>query len=909
MNGCIEGKVKEYLENLAAYCNRYDAFAIPAARIAASSKKIRLEDVYTSLPIAKVRTEDKSSWRNDLEVEVSPASLHLTMIMADPGGGKTTLLKWYTRLLANVLLKEENVELPDVLQSLLCKQKKTILSEPENKKIPIFIKIRDVEHLEAVNFDEKLSCDAIKYIVKYTMQSFSADLDVEELLDEHNEFVLLIDGIEEFSTYGRISNFYHGLKEFFTVYDKSCFVVSTRIREFRDFLSSKADLSETKGYYFDEYAIKKLNNIDNSYVSLYDKSTWDVTADFAVIKEFADKWFEVLTDVEKPSRQNSETFIASIKENEKVISLLNGPLELTSFLMLSTYDNCLPSDLNQILEKSVELWLGWANGGRFHLGDVKIQIAQIAYQMTERGRIKSTKEELVEIIRRTRQDFAGYFLTEQMTDDKSIEDFLFYLIRSGLLKFEYGAYEFLHRQYQSYFTAFCIKENYFPRAERKRNRFEYLCGHLREKNSAWEEVIILAAMQDHIMQEDIIEEYYNLSEQYEDENYFPDMLMELVSVPGIYFKEEEKEKICRMLLVNEKRFELLESVKFTKMVRTNTEQINDVLIKFIIDKTESGMINGNSLEYPLFYIILICKCSMESVKNVLDTLCKVFGFECEYAFWRLSISLSEHKYNFQVVRYIWERAEEELNIGGELRKMVAHAEMCVDMCLGQLEEQWEEGHPYEFLAKLYEMEDYNSQFVATYLFQECMKEGGLDEVPPLQEDGLEEVLISHYNAFMENGRQEDVQALKKLNANEIWARYYGYEREVERYVEWLAWIEIYACGKNSYERALELYESGKYERQLVATKMVWFVSDKKVQYWRLKPEHTADVTKETILRLCSFISSGLTDSEHEDFISDYRYALMGLCRSGFADISMFKDIPWEMREEIEKEIQSKGKLQ
>ena len=28
MNGCIEGKVKEYLENLAAYCNRYDAFAI-----------------------------------------------------------------------------------------------------------------------------------------------------------------------------------------------------------------------------------------------------------------------------------------------------------------------------------------------------------------------------------------------------------------------------------------------------------------------------------------------------------------------------------------------------------------------------------------------------------------------------------------------------------------------------------------------------------------------------------------------------------------------------------------------------------------------------------------------------------------------------------------------------------------
>ena len=133
--------------------------------------------------------------------------------------------------------------------------------------------------------------------------------------------------------------------------------------------------------------------------------------------------------------------------------------------------------------------------------------------------------------------------------------------------------------------------------------------------------------------------------------------------------------------------------------------------------------------------------------------------------------------------------------------------------------------------------------------------------------------------------------------------------EVERYVEWLAWIEIYACGKNSYERALELYESGKYERQLVATKMVWFVSDKKVQYWRLKPEHTADVTKETILRLCSFISSGLTDSEHEDFISDYRYALMGLCRSGFADISMFKDIPWEMREEIEKEIQSKGKLQ
>lgn len=109
------------------------------------------------------------------------------------------------------------------------------------------------------------------------------------------------------------------------------------------------------------------------------------------VRVFAEKWYAALNKVSGHKKLDVEKdFLVPLYKNSNVKNLISNPLELTSLLMISSYDSYLPSDYAKIYGRSIELWLTWTNNARYNFEDVMRQLSQIAYKMAT-----SEKEKIV----------------------------------------------------------------------------------------------------------------------------------------------------------------------------------------------------------------------------------------------------------------------------------------------------------------------------------------------------------------------------------------------------------------------------------------------------------------------------------------------------------------------------------
>ena len=624
-----------YLRKLIQFCEAYDAFSIPAAMMAGGDG-IKLQDVYThinyisredyerkkidpadifsaktvkgggsnltdrtvsvmSKKLSKYDTINFDSIKAkideriaELEGELNNNSdetvtsdildekeeLNWTWFLSAPGGGKTTLLKMYCLAYAYKFYIELYDWKEDILgkrQSIedVCKR----LDITDNTGIcPFFISVRDLKEEDFRNINEyegfnRIIEDSVIALVKEEV----GDFNVETFFKSIKKPIYIIDSVEEFPDNGVRNDFLRGL-DIFSKGNK-CYL-SSRYREYME-NDTKVERNGVK-LSAKEYVIDSLG--DN------------------IVRDFAQRWYDALNDRSGRKKLDVEKdFLVPLYKNSNVRNLISNPLELTSLLMISSYDSYLPSDFAKIYGRSIELWLSWANTALiYNYEDVMRQLSQIAFQMatSENEKIVVSYDSLFEFIKNSRNDLKRYYQQEWGDDIHSIDAFIQFLCRSHLVNRSTEGYDFIHRQYQAYLVAYCISTNNFSRETRKeKTRFSYIEEHIREKDDFWNQIYKIIAMIDIELRDDIITTLLDLSREDSSEgdtNYYVSRLIELAIIPGVNFDDNESQQLIELILQDENRWKLFESKKIDlqEWFALNDSRKNELFVNLAVKKSK-----------------------------------------------------------------------------------------------------------------------------------------------------------------------------------------------------------------------------------------------------------------------------------------------------------------------------------
>lgn len=657
-----------YLRKIIEFCEAYDAFAIPAAMMAGGTE-IKLQDVYTYIKpvpveretyeengstfldgnlsrnsllnhnrksttllsntfkeelsdidsliakidarIAELEAEESQNKEEKVEEFTEKKELNWKWFLSAPGGGKTTLLKMYSLAYAYRYYEELFGRNEQVFQDWkaiedICDQ--IGVSKGEGA-CPFFISVRELQEEDYPNIEnavgfKRVIFDTIKFLIEDDVVCF----DLDEFLNQTSRKIYIVDSVEEFASEKFRNDFLIGLDNFSS--GDKCYL-SSRYREYME--NVKEARLEIDGIELtaQEFVIEGLQK--------------------DIVRKFVDKWYAALNKVSGRKKLDVDNdFLIPLYKNANVKNLISNPLELTSLLMISSYDSYLPSDYAKIYGRSIELWLSWNNYARYNYEDVMRQLSQIAYKMaiSEHEKIVVKQNTLVQYIRESRRELRRYYQQEWQEDEESINEFIQFLCRSHLISRSTEGYDFVHRQYQAYLVAYCISTNNFSRETRRKSKFNYIEEHIREKDDFWNQIYKIISIIDIELRDDIITTLFDLSDNKDDSsndnNYYVSRLIELAIIPGVNFDEYEREKLMELIIQDENRWRLFESKKVDlfELLRLNDKYSNELLIKAAIRKNDELPECDkdkfrDTISETLFYCIWNCTIGEQCVKEVL----------------------------------------------------------------------------------------------------------------------------------------------------------------------------------------------------------------------------------------------------------------------------------------------------
>lgn len=667
-----------YLRKVIEYCQAYDAFSIPAAMMAGGSE-IKLQDIYTHLSfverdlyekskssiwdenfsknremdesgieeirvadrqideinhsvdissliakidakIAELEAEEKVDAGvidNKIEIDTRDASnvdtsekeeLNWEWFLSAPGGGKTTLLKMYSLALAYKYYvdlfgyKEGMFDDPKSIETI-CEQLGI-----NDGACPFFISARELKEEDFPNIEcssgfKKVIIDTISF-----MMDDVDNIDAESLFNAIQKKVYIVDSVEEFSSNTFRNRFLMGLDSFSA--GSHCYL-SSRYREYMENVKDTKIVREGIELSAKEYVIEGLQR--------------------DTVRVFAEKWYAALNKVSGHKKLDVEKdFLVPLYKNSNVKNLISNPLELTSLLMISSYDSYLPSDYAKIYGRSIELWLTWTNNAQYNFEDVMRQLSQIAYKMatSEKEKIVVSPETLTRYILEARRDLKRYYQQEWSENAESIAEFIQFLCRSHLVSKSTEGFDFVHRQYQAYLVAYCISTNNFSRETRKKSKFEYIEEHILEKDDFWNQIYKIIAIIDIELRDDIITTLFELSENDSigDDNYYVSRLIELAIIPGVNFDESERKKLIELIVQDEKKWKLFNSKKvdLNELLYLNDQYSNEMFLQIAIDKSEKLPEKSRDkfrdiIATTAFYCIWQCTVGEQYIRLALKT--------------------------------------------------------------------------------------------------------------------------------------------------------------------------------------------------------------------------------------------------------------------------------------------------
>ncbi len=376
--------------------------------------------------------------------ERAPAGARLAeaqrlVVLGDPGGGKTTLLRWMaTAYLLKRTQDDEARQLPDV---------ETL---PDMPWIPVLIRCRDLSEAALGRcFSDLLG----QHLKRTDMLPEDAQLMQAVILDRiaKGQVLLLVDGLDEVTHPQVRVLLCQELEHTAARYPAAPIVVTSRVVGYRD-------MPYRMGRDFEHCLITPLSAEDKD--------------------DFAQRWvratYQNFPSAEQASR--IEELRQALHSSDRIERLASNPMMLTTLALVKRKVGKLPSRRTKLYHEAVSVLLNW--NPRFYEvieDDEAIpQLEFVAFEMCRRGVQRLHENELLDLLEQLRQDYRRLRAVRR----RSAEEFLHLLkARSSLLIKAGGAWdrelvranpvwEFRHLTFQEYLAARALIDGRYPGRER-----------------------------------------------------------------------------------------------------------------------------------------------------------------------------------------------------------------------------------------------------------------------------------------------------------------------------------------------------------------------------------------------------------------------------------------------------------
>ena len=350
------------------------------------------------------------------------------VILAGPGGGKTTLLKRLTMAYA-FQDRRKDPEIDDDL--------------PDRELLPIWIRCRDIKEKIALSINEIIQ--GIPLIAEFNPDqqelttAFCAE--VFERIDK-GEALILIDGLDEIADTGLRKSFSEKIARFAQFYPKSNIIVTSRIAGFKYVSGGK--LGD-----FPQSQISELNDSD--------------------IRLLCRRWHKIIyadrEDIVRQANELSETILS----HEKIRAIAGSPLLLTTLLLVKRRVGRLPTKRAELYKESVQVLLETWNVEGFepiNLDTALCQLSYVAFEMMRKGIQTIERRELELLLQNVRkeQSWLPSNLESPETFLKRVELRSSLLANRGYGQMDAGfeeEYEFQHLTFQEYLAACAAVYGYY----------------------------------------------------------------------------------------------------------------------------------------------------------------------------------------------------------------------------------------------------------------------------------------------------------------------------------------------------------------------------------------------------------------------------------------------------------------
>lgn len=357
------------------------------------------------------------------------------VILGEPGGGKTTMLRW---IATAYLLKRKDAaafnQLPD-FETL-----------PDQALIPVLIRCRDLGEADLCrSFSDFLR----QHLNKTELQPQEAAVMEAVILDRiaKGEVILLVDGLDEISNPQVRMMFCQELERTAIRYPNSVVVVTSRIVGYRDM------------------PYRMTSGFAHGHITELTRNDKDL---------FAHRWIDAteqhLSDREKGVRVND--LLEALHSDDRIEQLTGNPMLLTTLALVKRKVGKLPNKRTKLYSEAVSVLLNWNPRQYQIIGEDEAipQLEYLAYEMCHRGIQRMSDDDVQELLENIRIEYPNIRAIRRR-EPKAFLDLLearsSILVRSDGIwldsaKYEKPAWEFRHLTFQEYLASKAILDGRYP---------------------------------------------------------------------------------------------------------------------------------------------------------------------------------------------------------------------------------------------------------------------------------------------------------------------------------------------------------------------------------------------------------------------------------------------------------------